>query len=241
MTETTIDKILGGRVSLEQPATGFRVAVDTILVAAAVPARAGQRILDMGCGVGGIMMALAARVAGCQFTGIEIQPFLADLCAANIARNGFGGFMEVRQADACQILSSQEAAFDHVALNPPYNDKERHTSSPLAMKRRANTDEAGELADWIEAAARALRDDGVLTLIHRGDRATEVAALCSRFWGEVRITPVMTKPEGPAKRILIRASKQGAGSIVQQPPFLLYAPEGDAVLRDAAAILDERN
>ena len=49
----TTDRLLGGRLILRQPARGYRVAVDTVLLAAAVPARPGARLVELGAGVGG--------------------------------------------------------------------------------------------------------------------------------------------------------------------------------------------
>ena len=46
------DRLLGGRVQLAQPLGGYRVAVDPVLLAAAIPAEAGETIADMGAGSG---------------------------------------------------------------------------------------------------------------------------------------------------------------------------------------------
>ncbi|SVE43912.1 uncharacterized protein METZ01_LOCUS496766, partial [marine metagenome] len=48
----TEDKLLGGRVRFRQPASGYRVAIDPVLLASAVPAVSGSRVLDLGTGVG---------------------------------------------------------------------------------------------------------------------------------------------------------------------------------------------
>src|SRR5262249_20306821 len=60
--ETTHDLIYGGRVKVRQPARGYRVNIDTILIAAALPP-AGvadtSRIVELGCGVGAALMAVA--------------------------------------------------------------------------------------------------------------------------------------------------------------------------------------
>ena len=42
MAETSLDHLLGGRVALVQPATGYRAAIDPVLLAAAVDAGAGE-------------------------------------------------------------------------------------------------------------------------------------------------------------------------------------------------------
>ena len=69
----TEDALLGGRVRLLQPPRGYRVAVDAVLLAAAVDAAAGERVLDLGAGVGAVGLCLAARVPGCTIIGIELQ------------------------------------------------------------------------------------------------------------------------------------------------------------------------
>jgi tRNA1Val (adenine37-N6)-methyltransferase len=46
--ETTFDAFLGGRITLEQPTKGYRAGVDPVLLAASVPARAGQSVLELG-------------------------------------------------------------------------------------------------------------------------------------------------------------------------------------------------
>ena len=63
-TELTEDALLGGRVRLLQPRRGYRVAVDAVLLAAAIDAAAGERVLDLGAGVGAVGLCLAARVPG---------------------------------------------------------------------------------------------------------------------------------------------------------------------------------
>ena len=60
----TDDAVLGGRLRLRQPRRGHRVGHDAILLAAATDARAGDRAVELGAGVGAAGLALARRVAG---------------------------------------------------------------------------------------------------------------------------------------------------------------------------------
>ena len=62
----TEDKLLDGRVTLLQPRKGYRVAIDPVLLAAAVPARLGDHVLDLGSGTGAASLCLAARLACTQ-------------------------------------------------------------------------------------------------------------------------------------------------------------------------------
>ena len=86
--ELTEDGFLGGRLSLLQPARGYRAGVDPVFLAAATPARPGQSVLDLGCGVGTAALCLGARVPDLSLAGLERQPDYAALARENATRNG---------------------------------------------------------------------------------------------------------------------------------------------------------
>ncbi len=241
--ETTLDKLLGGRFEVLQPKEGYRIAVDTLLLAGAVPAQDGQSLLDLGCGVGGVMLAVACRVEGVRAVGLEIEEALVRLCEANIRRSGREGGLSVRQGDVAALPDVWGGAFDHVAMNPPYHDPKSHAVSDHPLKRRANTEDAQtNLSLWIERAAWALKERGVLTLIHRADRRGEIESLLAPFFGATRVRLIRSKESGPARRVLFRAQKKGAYRLFEEAPFVLHDQDGnysktaDAVLRDAEAI-----
>src|SRR5476649_1584431 len=86
-TPVTEDHILGGKVTLRQPAKGYRAGLDAALLAAACDARPGDVVLDAGCGVGAVMLAAAVRRLGARFVGIERDAKTLTLARANIAAN----------------------------------------------------------------------------------------------------------------------------------------------------------
>ena len=107
----TEDALLGGRVQLLQPARGYRVAIDAVLLAAAVDAVPGQRILDLGAGVGAVGLCLAARLAGCCVVGIELQPALAELAERNANLNGMADRVRTIIHDLAKPLPEQWRTF----------------------------------------------------------------------------------------------------------------------------------
>jgi tRNA1(Val) A37 N6-methylase TrmN6 len=86
--QLTEDSLLGGRLRFNQPAEGYRVAIDSVLLAAALPARAGDLVLDVGAGSGAAALCLAARVEGCRVVGLELRRPLARLANDNARLNG---------------------------------------------------------------------------------------------------------------------------------------------------------
>src|SRR5256884_857378 len=86
--DVTDDAMLGGRLRLKQPKRGHRVGHDAILLAAACPARAGERVVDLGAGVGAAGLALARPGEGTEGALVEVDPLLAELAAQNAQLNG---------------------------------------------------------------------------------------------------------------------------------------------------------
>ena len=112
--DVTEDGILGGRLRLRQPKRGHRVGHDAILLAAACPARAGERVVDLGAGVGAAGLALATRVPDTTVTLVEIDPALAALAAANAERNDLAGRVRVAVLD----VAAPARAFAAAGLAP---------------------------------------------------------------------------------------------------------------------------
>ena len=83
----TEDAFLGGQLRLRQPKSGHRAGHDAMLLAAATPARAGDRVVDFGAGVGAAGLAVARRIPGIGLVLVEIDAGLADLARGNAAAN----------------------------------------------------------------------------------------------------------------------------------------------------------
>lgn len=236
-TALTEDALLGGRVRLLQSRRGYRVAVDAVLLAASVHPGPGERVLDLGTGVGAVALCIAKRVADCTILGIELQPALAQLAQRNAARNGFGDRVHTIVHDIAEPLPADLGLFDQVATNPPYMAAAVADLPPDRSKALATVESSANLKRWLEVATGALKPDGTLTLIHRADRLEEIAAHLVRLqWGALTL-----KRLPPAPRVLVRA-RRGPPSVGESPPLVLHTPEGgyteaaEAILRHAAAL-----
>ena len=60
-SEFSDDQFLGGRIRLFQLLNGFRASIDSLLLAATIPAFGTQKVLELGSGSGVATIALAAR------------------------------------------------------------------------------------------------------------------------------------------------------------------------------------
>jgi tRNA1(Val) A37 N6-methylase TrmN6 len=244
----TEDAILGGRLWLQQPARGHRFGHDAILLAAACPARAGEQVVDLGAGVGAAGLALATRVDGCVVTLVEIDPVLAALAAENAQRNGLAARVRAVVIDstaparAFAAAGLQQESVARVLMNPPFNDPVRQRTSPNRSRRLAHAATTAAPAAWVGAATRLLRPRGTLTLIWRADGIAEVLAALAPAFGAVMLLPVHPKPDAPAIRILVRATKASRAPLELLPGFVLAdgsgrsTAEAEAVLRSGSGL-----
>lgn len=223
--DTTEDAFLGGQLRLKQKRSGHRAGHDAILLAAATQARAGDRVADLGAGIGTAGLALARRVAGIRLSLVEIDPELAELARANAAANAIAAetiLLDVTadaQAFAANGLSPDSV--DVVLMNPPFNDPARHRGSPDQARQVAHVATEETLLAWVHAARRVLRSDGALTLIWRADGIADVLAALSRGFGSLSILPVHGEAGRPAIRVLVRAVKGGRAPTRLLPGLML--------------------
>ena len=150
--DLTADGFLDGRLTILQPRTGYRAAADPVLLAASVPAVAGQRVLELGCGAGVASLCLAARVADLQSVGVERQPAYADLARRNAAANGLR--IEVIDGDLAALPNPcAPPALTMFFANPPYFRAGGGTRA-RDQGREAAFREETPLGDWIDAGLR---------------------------------------------------------------------------------------
>ncbi len=241
------DALLGGRVRLLQPAEGYRAAIDPVFLAAAVPAAAGEAVLDVGAGAGAAALCLAARVADVRVCGVEVAGDLVRLAQRNAELNGLGGRMDFMAGNLLQPPARLAAGtFDHVMANPPFVPAGRGNPPPDAGKRAAQVEGAAGLEDWLRFCVAMVRPKGSVTLIHRADRLDAVLAALRGQAGGIVVFPLWpggpNAGQRPAKRVIVRARKGVAAPMRLAPGLVLhepggaFTPEAEAVLRHARGL-----
>ena len=228
--EFTEDALLGGQLRLRQRKSGHRAGHDAMLLAAATPARSGDRVVDFGAGVGAAGLAVARRVAGIELALVEIDQGLADLARTNAASNAIAA--EVIVLDVTSAAAAFAAAglspdsVDVVLMNPPFNDPARHRASPDKTRELAHVATVATLESWIHAGRRILKSGGVLSLIWRADGLVELLAALDRGFGSLAILPVHSDAATPAIRVLICAIKGGKAPTRMHAALLLKDESG---------------
>jgi tRNA1(Val) A37 N6-methylase TrmN6 len=248
--DLTEDDFLGGRLRLRQPVKGHRAGHDAILLAAATEAVAGERVVELGAGIGTAGLALARRAA-VELTLVEIDEGLAALARENAELNGIACRVVVldvaAKADAFVAAALAPDSVDHVLMNPPFNDPARHQPSPDKDRRTAHEARSTTLETWIHAARRLLKPGGTLTLIWRAEALSDILAALGRGFGGIAVLPVHPKCASPAIRVLVQAEKGSGAPLTLRPGLMLNGdsgrptPHAEKVLRGEETLRFGRN
>jgi tRNA1Val (adenine37-N6)-methyltransferase len=225
--DLTTDAFLGSRLSVMQPRFGYRAAMDPVLLAAAVQAQAGDRVLDLGCGVGVAGLCVAVRVPGITLTGLELQAGYAELARRNAAANGITATVAEGDLTARAMLSEQ--GFDHVLMNPPYFPAGGGTPARDAGRERALREET-PLAEWLAFASRRLVPGGWLAVVQLAERLPDLLAGLPGSMGSVTVLPVQPRAGRAATRVVLRARKGGRAAFAMAAALVMH--DGDAHLAD---------
>jgi tRNA1(Val) A37 N6-methylase TrmN6 len=227
LDDTTVDRLLSGRVVIHQPAQGMRISLDPVLLAAFVAAPYG-RFLDIGAGTGALSFLLLARDPAATGVGVELQPRLAGLAVRGRDDNGWRQRLELIEGDVRVVSERLRAAsFDLVATNPPYRSLADGHPSPDEERALAHHEIALRLPEWLDCAARAVRPGGRVAAILPAPRTPELlTALAGRDLGSVRLRPIHPFADRPASRILIEAQRGGRRPFSIDVPLVVHEPGG---------------
>lgn len=145
----------GHRFSLDDLMTAY-VAAE--LVAPAPPAR----ILDLGCGIGSVLLFLAWRFPAARVVGVEAQALSAGMARRSIAWNGIGDRAVVQDGDLREpaVLGAAAAVvgrgYDLITGTPPYFPPGTGLESPHAQRGSCRFEHRGGIEAYCAAAARLL-------------------------------------------------------------------------------------
>lgn len=223
--------VLNKAVKLLQPDKGFRTSLDSVFLASACRARQGERILDLGCGVGSVGLCILHRIGNCHLTGIDINSQCIEIAKLNASKNNVEGFADFTCSDIAGYCA--EDTFDHVVCNPPYLDAGNHTPSPDKSLALANgfIDNDRNIKEWIDCGFRCLKSGGTFTIINRADALDKIIMAFGKKFGGVEIFPLLSFGKEPAKRVIIRAIKDRKTPLILHAGIVIHNADGTYTLQ----------
>ena len=233
----TVDAFHRGRFHLVQPlGRGHRAGIDAMLLAALVPDGARGRLADLGAGAGAAGLAAAARLPGIAVTLVEHSAEMAGFARRTLAlpeNRALAARVSVVEADVTLSGRARLAAglgdevFDHVIMNPPFNDgSDRRAPDLLKAAAHAMTGDLFE--SWIRTAGAIARPGAQLSLIARPQSLGEIFAACGRRFGGVEVTALHPRRGEDAIRVLLTAIKGSRARLTLRAPLVLHEDDGHA-------------
>jgi len=216
---TSLDRL--GRHLLEQPVSGYRFSIDSVLLAAFAPAAAGP-VADLGAGCGVLCLLLAARGLAGPFWALEIDPLAAACCERNFTRAGLAGRVLVH--DLSQPTGQPApGSCALVIANPPFGRPGHGRLPPQPSRARARHELALPAAALWPRAAELLPARGRLALCWPPARLPQaLAGLEAHRLAPKRLRLVHGRERAAAKLALIEAVKDGRPQLRVEPPLILY-------------------
>jgi len=244
----THDAFLGGRVTVAQPAKGFRAGLDTVLLAAAVDP-ASRRVLELGAGAGIASICMLADLPGAGATLAERDPDMLALARKNAADNGCAEralFVEIDVAERGALRERAGLRPDHytsIIANPPFFDERAGTRAAGDQRGAARHMAEDGLERWVRTAAAHAAPGGEFIIVHTAEVLPKLLAALGKRFGAITLLPVAPRPGQPASRILVRAIKGSRAPLRLMSALVMhgtagngFSPEADEIFRGRARL-----
>jgi len=169
---------LAGDWRILQRLDGHRWSLDdlaTAWFAASECARPPSRAIDLGCGIGTVLLFLAWRFPETHFVGVEAQAVSAQMARRSIAWNGVEARCEVRDGDLRDpAIVPEGGSFELVTGTPPYFPPGSGIESDREQRAPCRFEHRGGIEAYCEAAARLLAPDGRFVACEASGQAERV-------------------------------------------------------------------
>ena len=196
------DDQLTPEVRVWQRRKGHRFSSDDVATASvAWHARPdAKRYLELGCGLGSVLLLLAWKCPSLVCAGIEAQASSFELLRRNVLRSGYAERVSIRQGDLRDgaMLDALGTGFDLVTGTPPYFPPGTALDANDQQRTFARMELRGGVEVYLEAAARVVHAEG--TVVMCGDsRANPRVMAAAKMLGLVvvartEVIPKVGKP-----------------------------------------------
>ena len=223
-----IDALHRNGYRIIQNEKAFCFGMDAVLLSGYAVVKPGERALDLGTGTGIIPILLEAKTAGSHFTGLEIQPEMAEMARRSVDYNGLEDKVDIVTGDikeAAEIF--KPAFFDVITTNPPYMLADHGLRNPDDSKAIARHEVLCTLDDILRESMRLLQDKGRFYMIHRPFRLTEILTKMHEYKIEPkRIQFIHPYIDKEPTMVLVEGMRGAKPRVTIEPPIIMYTKDG---------------
>lgn len=223
-----IDDLQRNNLKIIQKTDGFCFGMDAVLLSGFAAVKSGEQVLDLGTGTGIIPILLSAKTEGRRFTGLEIQPEMAQMASRSVQLNQIEDRVQIVQGDIREALQIfRRASFDVITSNPPYMNDTHGLKNPDVPKAIARHEVCCTLDDVVRAAAGLLKPGGRFYMVHRPRRLNEIMGALTAYKLEPkRMKMVHPFVDKEANMVMIEAVRGGKPMMKVEAPVIVYQAPG---------------
>ncbi|MBR3041282.1 MAG: methyltransferase, partial [Eubacterium sp.] len=156
--------------------------MDSVLLANFATIKSGADVADLGTGTGIIPLLLAAKGKGKSWTGIELQPEIAEMAGRSTILNHIEDKCKIVTGDVRNIREMYEpASFGAVTSNPPYMKENSGIKNPSDTKYISRHEAFLSLEEVVSGASYLLKTRGTFSMVHRPSRLPEIMELMRKY------------------------------------------------------------
>jgi tRNA1Val (adenine37-N6)-methyltransferase len=195
---------LTGNFRIFQRKVGHRWSADDFLTAYEALMEAERHgnvrsALDLGCGVGSVLMMVAWGLPSATLLGVEAQEISADLLGRSLRYNGLENRVRVKRGDMREpSVLAGEGPFDLITGTPPYFPVGAGVMSDKAQRGPCCFETRGGIESYCIAAASVLANNGTFVVCEGSFARSRVEGAANRaglhIHREVAIIPKEGKP-----------------------------------------------
>ena len=223
-----IDELQRNGYGIIQNPEKFCFGMDAVLLSGFAKAKCGERCLDLGCGNGIIPILMEAKTEGEHFTGLEIQPYSADMARRSVQLNHLEEKIDIREGDikdASNIFGA--SSFHVITTNPPYMTAQHGLTNQDEAKTIARHEVLCSLEDVIRESAKLLLPGGRFYMVHRPFRLAEIISLMVDYKIEPkRMRLVYPYVDREPNMVLIEGLRGGKARMTVEKPLIVYREKG---------------
>jgi tRNA1Val (adenine37-N6)-methyltransferase len=171
-----LDDLYRCGLKLIQQPRYFCIGSDAVLLADFAEICAEDRVLEAGCGNGGLLLLLYTKNTAADYLGLEIMANSAELAQRNLRLNGLEDKISIVCGDFRNLHRADIGKFDKIICNPPYSPLSACRLSSVPERAAARFELNGNLADFFQAAAKNLKPEGSFYLVIPSRRTAETAS-----------------------------------------------------------------